>query len=149
MSDVGPDRETELYRHYDKEGDLLYVGIAYATVHRLAAHRYGSGWFRDIEIVTIERFHSRAQAMEAEAAAIKDEKPRFNVIHADDMLEDTLQPERIADADGRKVTYIRFSDEERALLQKAAREEGQPMTTFVRVAAIAAAKRVLRKGKTG
>jgi hypothetical protein len=44
-ADSGPEGETELYRHYDAEGNLLYVGISLNSVVRLTQHRQASGWF--------------------------------------------------------------------------------------------------------
>ena len=46
-------------------------------------------------------------------------------------------------ADPRTPSAVRFSPEERALVRRAAQEEAAPFTTFVRMAAVAAAKRIL------
>src|SRR4051812_48825187 len=70
---------TELYRHFDKKGQLLYIGISLSTAARLMEHRSGSGWAGKIATITIERFRSRKVALEAERLAIQAEHPIHNV----------------------------------------------------------------------
>ena len=36
---------TDLYRHWDAEGRLLYIGISRSAVERLAGHRNNSHWY--------------------------------------------------------------------------------------------------------
>lgn len=69
---------TELYRHYDKDDNLLYVGISISTIARLTQHRANKKWFKDITSIKIERFDEREDACKAELKAIKDEKPLHN-----------------------------------------------------------------------
>jgi predicted GIY-YIG superfamily endonuclease len=68
-----------LYRHFDKDGRLLYVGISLSAVQRLGQHRYGACWFDQITTVTIEQHPDRKAVEAAEREAIKREKPIFNV----------------------------------------------------------------------
>lgn len=77
---VTPTSGTSLYRHFDAEGQLLYVGISLSVVSRLAQHRDGSPWYDQIAMVTVERFPTRGDAHAAERAAIRAEKPRHNHI---------------------------------------------------------------------
>lgn len=70
---------TALYRHFDANDRLLYVGISLSAVQRLAQHRNGAHWFKKIVSVTIEWFPSREAAIGAEAAAIQLEKPMHNI----------------------------------------------------------------------
>lgn len=70
--------KNRLYRHFDKEGDLLYVGISIDPVARLVNHTSKSKWKDEIATITIERFESQHDAMNAEYRAIVDEKPRHN-----------------------------------------------------------------------
>jgi hypothetical protein len=74
------DRQTDLYRHFDTQGRLLYVGISLSTVARLTQHRSSSGWFNKIARVEIEKHPSRRAALEAEKAAILNELPVCNVL---------------------------------------------------------------------
>jgi hypothetical protein len=72
------DKPTQLYRHYDAQGRLLYVGISLSALVRLSGHRGTSAWFDDVARVDIEMHPSRAAALKAEAAAIRDEGPMHN-----------------------------------------------------------------------
>jgi hypothetical protein len=77
---MGKPKSCELYRHFDGGGRLLYVGIAWTSLERLMnGHRSGSHWFDQITRIEIERFPSRVDALAAEKAAIRDEKPMFNL----------------------------------------------------------------------
>jgi hypothetical protein len=71
--------ETTLYRLFDQDGELLYVGISGRWVRRLASHAARQGWWDDVASVTRQPFPSRSEALEAEAAAIRQERPRYNV----------------------------------------------------------------------
>lgn len=70
---------TELYRHFDARGRLLYVGISTCTFVRFTQHRTRAQWFDDVVTVTIERYPTNAEAREAERMAIKNERPLFNI----------------------------------------------------------------------
>jgi hypothetical protein len=69
----------QLYRHFDKEGILLYVGISYNALTRLNQHKRTALWFKDIVNVTIEQFETRKEVEEAELIAIRTEKPKYNI----------------------------------------------------------------------
>ena len=68
-----------LYRHFDEQGNLLYVGVSLSTIQRLAQHKNHSHWFDSISKVTIEQFPSREEALDAEKIAIQKENPLHNV----------------------------------------------------------------------
>lgn len=71
--------ETEdLYRHFDAEGVLLYVGRSISAVARLGAHKREAGWWDDIATVTIEKVPQHA-IRNAELVAIRDENPIHNI----------------------------------------------------------------------
>lgn len=74
--------KTALYRHWNADGILLYVGISLKPFERLAAHAYGSHWADDIASVTMEYFDSREDADAAERRAIREERPAHNIVHA-------------------------------------------------------------------
>ncbi len=76
---AGDPRPTNLYRHYDSEGTLLYIGVSLNAIVRLSQHKTASGWFEQISRVEIEKFPSRAAALNAETEAIKREDPLHNV----------------------------------------------------------------------
>lgn len=71
---------TTLYRHFDADGRLLYVGISKSALRRLASHEETSAWVQSISSVTVERFPCRSAAAEAEKLAIQSERPAYNVV---------------------------------------------------------------------
>lgn len=72
---------TVLYRFYDAEGTLLYLGITSTLMSRLGAHSGDKAWFRGVASATIEHFPDRASALTAERDAVQAEHPRYNVVH--------------------------------------------------------------------
>jgi len=81
---VSPDggRRCALYRHFDAAGVLLYVGISDAPVVRGKSHAKYSNWVRFAVRMEAEWLDSREAAERAERAAIRTERPIFNVAHA-------------------------------------------------------------------
>lgn len=80
-----PYQETvSLYRHWDADGVLLYVGITAKLKVRERQHEATSRWWGLRAETTLEEYPSRAAAEAAEALAIKTERPLFNVAGNDD-----------------------------------------------------------------
>jgi predicted GIY-YIG superfamily endonuclease len=71
-----------LYRHFDSEGKLLYIGISLNALTRLSQHKK-SKWIEDIANVKLEKFPDRQSAMDAEKNAIKKEHPLHNICHVE------------------------------------------------------------------
>jgi predicted GIY-YIG superfamily endonuclease len=71
-----------VYRHYDRKGNLLYVGMTDDPHARLKAHRRDSQWVDQAATFTGEWFDSWMDAKWAETVAIQTEKPLFNVSEA-------------------------------------------------------------------
>lgn len=69
---------TALYRHYDADGQLLYVGITNDPKRRLYEHKCRAIWSDQIANVTVKWMPSRPDAEEAERQAIATESPVFN-----------------------------------------------------------------------
>ncbi len=67
-----------VYRFYDVDGELLYVGITRDMSQRFAAHRRDAEWWSDVANVTVEVTAGRAEAEYAEAVAILSERPAHN-----------------------------------------------------------------------
>lgn len=67
-----------LYRHFDTDGVLLYVGISLSVGTRTSAHRRAAPWFRDVARIEVQHFTSRADCALAERVAIDREKPLHN-----------------------------------------------------------------------
>lgn len=71
-----------LYRLYDSEGNLLYVGISLTAADRLSQHRSQQSWWHKVASVTLEQHPDRAAVQEAERLAIQTEHPRYNIVLA-------------------------------------------------------------------
>jgi predicted GIY-YIG superfamily endonuclease len=67
-----------LYRFYDKDGNLLYVGISNAWYQRFHDHERKAGWFSKVAYSTFEWHESRESVQIAELQAIRTENPEFN-----------------------------------------------------------------------
>lgn len=71
-----------LYRFFDDAGALLYVGITNNPRSRIGDHRVNSPWWDQAATITLARFASRAELEAAELVAIRDERPKYNRLHA-------------------------------------------------------------------
>ncbi|MCX4750949.1 hypothetical protein OG455_41445 [Kitasatospora sp. NBC_01287] len=76
-----PDRPTALYRFYDADDALLYVGITHDLRTRWSTHRYYQPWWHLVARKTYEWYEDRSLAGAAEKAAVEHEKPRFDASH--------------------------------------------------------------------
>lgn len=72
---------TTLYRFYNDDGQLLYVGIAGNPARRFEQHAHEKTWWDDVRRVTVNHFDTREQAAVAEVAAIREERPLHNVVY--------------------------------------------------------------------
>lgn len=72
---------TTLYRHFDSNNNLLYIGISLSALNRLGQHKDNSHWFNSISNVTIEKFNTREEALIAEKDSILLEKPLYNKVY--------------------------------------------------------------------
>lgn len=74
-----------VYRFFDADGDLLYIGRTASMGVRLAEHASTNGrsshWFKKARTIKVEHFDSTTAAFHAEREAIRAEHPRFNVKH--------------------------------------------------------------------
>lgn len=72
---------TELYRYFDSDDRLLYIGISLSTIMRATGHRRDAGWWNSWTRCSVERFDTRTAALAAERDAIIGERPLHNVVH--------------------------------------------------------------------
>lgn len=70
-----------LYRLYDANDQLLYVGISKSAIRRLHQHLEAQPWSEQIATQTIERYATRIELEAAEKQAIEREAPIHNVIY--------------------------------------------------------------------
>lgn len=73
--------QTLLYRFFDRDGKLLYIGITHNIERRTAQHRSDKPWAALIHRTTVDVYLSRKAAFSAERRAIRRERPRYNVVH--------------------------------------------------------------------
>jgi predicted GIY-YIG superfamily endonuclease len=78
---VHADKRTYVYRIFDKSGRLIYVGCSNTPEARLATHRAAAWWAPQICRIKLKVFPDRQSAIEAEAKAIREENPRWNINH--------------------------------------------------------------------
>lgn len=71
-------RTVHLYRCFNKDGVLLYIGGSMFFQHRILALRSKNEWFNDVTIIQIEHFKYRDDMRAAERRAIATESPIYN-----------------------------------------------------------------------
>lgn len=82
-----------LYRFFDSDGDLLYVGLTNNIHGRFSSHAGKQPWWAEVADCRVEFLPSRDALREAEVVAIRAEKPRYNVIH-----NRASEPERLSES---------------------------------------------------
>ena len=92
--------DTVLYRYYDRNGVLLYVGISNNALRRLDEHAKSKTWASEIETIKLERFSSREDCFRAETRAIKNENPIHNIVRA----------RRLGECDDAEMIFLDFLD---------------------------------------
>lgn len=90
-------REPILYRWWDADGRLLYVGKSISLFARMQAHRRSSRFFAEAAAMTLERLPNEIELAHAEMRAIRTEGPLYNIVGAGG-----AQTRRIAMEDGFK-----------------------------------------------
>ena len=74
-------RKASVYRMYDEDDRLLYIGASSETLGRFRAHASNPeyDWYEDVRTIKIEKHPTMRDALEAERAAIQAESPVYNV----------------------------------------------------------------------
>lgn len=81
MSNPYPAGRNALYRLYDSESVLLYVGISHDPDERLKQHAGDKPWWHHVARRQIVWLDSREEALKAEAEAMVEERPLYNGYH--------------------------------------------------------------------
>lgn len=76
-----------LYKHYDINNELLYVGSTYFPKRRNRQHIKHSEWGNEIFKIKISCFKTKAEALKEEKKIIKQEFPRFNKVSTQAYIE--------------------------------------------------------------
>lgn len=77
---VASHEKTALYRQFDANNVLLYVGASIAPTSRFAQHRSGASWYQRVARIEIQWFSNYMEAIAAERVAIRTEHPLFNTM---------------------------------------------------------------------
>jgi predicted GIY-YIG superfamily endonuclease len=75
---------TALYRFFDADGQLLYVGIAKDVRKRWQQHEEDKSWWHLVTSNRVEWLPTREEARQAELQAMRTESPLFNHIRHPD-----------------------------------------------------------------
>jgi hypothetical protein len=118
-----------LYRHFDANGRLLYVGISATPLKRTDAHSRAADWFGSVARIAIEHHVTREDALSAEREAIIAERPLFNRTHnrpAHGKLPSIRnQPRNV-------FLKLRVSPEDKAQFVAMAQTLGRPLSDIIR-----------------
>jgi len=72
-----------LYRFFNEEGTLLYVGVTTMGLARWSEHARYKDWWPLVASTTTDHFTDQGEALAAELAAIRSEHPTYNIAGAD------------------------------------------------------------------
>lgn len=70
-----------VYRCFDADDRLMYVGLTLDRAHRYRTHRSGTPWWPDVTRITSTRYDDDEEARRVEASTIARCSPRHNVVH--------------------------------------------------------------------
>lgn len=70
-----------LYRWWDADGNLLYIGKSISLFARIESHRQRSSFFEEAASMTMERYPDEITLGLAEVEAIRAARPPYNVAH--------------------------------------------------------------------
>lgn len=72
-------KPTSVYIAYDKDGQIIYVGITHELPRRLDRHSVDSPWWPQSRRIDVEHYSSRPRARAREKLLIMAFSPPFNV----------------------------------------------------------------------
>jgi len=72
-----PSNQT-LYRFFNADNELLYVGITNNPFGRFSGHSKDKDWFHELAYATFTHYANRLEVDRAETKAIVNEKPKYN-----------------------------------------------------------------------
>lgn len=116
------DQRTALYRLYDANDVLLYIGITWSPNWRMKGHLLDKEWMHLVARRTVEWYPDRPSALAAEAAATAAEKPLHDSSWRHTNRNDKPQ---WRDVEGRKAVIDGITAE----VQGGAHKEGSVLMT--------------------
>lgn len=75
------DGPVAVYRFFDADARLLYVGLTSNPGKRTQQHRYTKPWWCEVSTMTVETHEDAREGARAERWAIQTEDPKYNVAH--------------------------------------------------------------------
>ena len=93
-----------LYRHFDANNNLLYIGVSSRISQRIKEHSIHSSWWKNVSKITLEHFETRKEVLEAERNAIIAEQPKHNIKHKNGKIKDVKESVEYSDYRGRLLT---------------------------------------------
>lgn len=76
-----PGRPHYVYRCYDQDDRLIYVGCTFSPLSRMDQHRLSTWWWEQVRRTRYTVFPNKSYALFAERTAIETENPRWNIRH--------------------------------------------------------------------
>lgn len=115
----GAGQPTVLYRLYDCNDVLLYIGITNNLNRRLAQHAEDKTWWPQVDRnrTRVSFYDTRDAAEAAELVAIRDEEPKYNLVTADADGNRRLMP---GARPGGRPPFVTPSAEQTAAIELAA-----------------------------
>ncbi|NUR04241.1 MAG: GIY-YIG nuclease family protein [Streptomyces sp.] len=126
---------TALYRLFDANGALLYVGITNDPEVRWKAHSHKKPWWPEVTEKAVMWFVDRTAAATAEARAIRLEAPLWNIAQPDEA--DPFRGGGGTKTGGRPATgqtpviTVRIPPDLHAELKRIAKEEGRSVSSML------------------
>lgn len=122
---------TALYRHYDENDRLLYVGISGAPENRMRWHKRHATWVERAVRFTGIWYGTRFAALAAEWKAITEEDPLFNRHGVKRMKRQ--QRDGIPESDSRSPLSVRLDWSDVTEIDELAAEEGVTRSEMIRL----------------
>jgi len=77
-----PNRFGAVYRAYNDQDELLYIGVTENPSQRHARHKKDRDWWHEVAYLDWEFYATYGEAVDVERDAIEAEQPRYNVARA-------------------------------------------------------------------
>lgn len=71
-------KKTGVYKMYDNNHNLLYVGMTVSLLSRMSDHIKQKEWFTEVEDISITWYSTRFEAEVAEKTSIRWDDPKYN-----------------------------------------------------------------------
>lgn len=133
-------RKACVYRVFDEDGALLYVGSTYSFELRKRSHQ-DKNWYDRAVKWDVDWYPSRQQATDAEYLTIHNENPVYNRLRVVGGKLSMVDAPSAQSETGTIAMTFRVSPEQRAQMLTAANAKGLPLTTWIRMVALEAAKK--------